>query len=229
MMARWLLIVGVLSAAGPVWAEQDVAALKARIAELEKENAALRRELAELRGDLQTVTAEKQELATRQTEAVEQRRAMYLVSQYEPSAGKTTMVSKPVRLDVTHGSRADHHVQLTAEGQGRGDRNPTVTMTISAYVSGRSYHVADQLELTIDGQARTFPVAGYERDKKMTGSSKNRTDRSDEYLTFRLTADDVRAIGKAANVTGRAGTVRYEFSTDLIRLFGAAAESIDSR
>jgi len=228
MTARWLLIVGVLGIAGAASARDDVAALKARIAELERENAALKAELAELRGDLRTVTAEKRQLETEQAEAVEQRQAMYIVSQYEPAAGKTKLVSKSVRLPVTHGSRAEHDVQLTAEGQGRGDRDPTVTMTISAYVSGRVYHVADRLELTIDGQTRTFPVAGYERDRKMSGSSKNRTDRSDEYLTFRLTADDVRAIGQAANVTGRAGTVRYEFSTDLIRLFGAAAESIDS-
>jgi len=227
MTPRFIFVLGLLVLPTLAAGQDDTAALKARIAELEKENAALKAELAELRGELHVVAAEKAELETKQTEAREQRQAMYIVSQYDPEAGKTRLASKPVALPVTHGSRAQHYLQISAEGQGRDDKNPTVTLTLSAYMSGRVYHTADALSLSVDGKPMSFKVAKYERDKKMSGSSKNRTDRSDEYLTFRLTADDVREIGKAASITGQAGPIRYEFSNDLIRLFNAAAESID--
>ena len=210
------------------FAADDVAALKSRIAQLEKENAALKAELAVMRGELESVQTQKAELETRQAEQREQRQAMYIISQYDPKEGKTRLVSKPVSLNITHGSRADHYLQLTAEGKGKADKNPAFTMTMSAYVTGRVYHTARNLELTVDGRSMVFPIADYERDKKMTGSPKNRTDRSDEYLTFNLTADQVRQIGKASTVTGRAGSVRYEFSNNLIRLFSAAAESVDN-
>lgn len=227
MPQKLMLIVAVALLPSLAFAAEDVASLKARIAELERENEALKAELAAMRGELKTVQTAKAELETQQAEQREQRQAMYIVSQYDPKAGKTRLVSKPVALDVSHGSRAGHYLQLTAEGTGRNDKNPTFTMTVSAYAAGRIYHVAKNLELTVDGQSMVLPIVNYERDKKMTGSPKNRTDRSDEYLTFRLTADQVRQIGKASAVTGRAGSVRYKFSNNLIRLFSAAAESID--
>lgn len=232
MLRRSLtVVIPMLLLASVAAAEEDVAALKARIAELERDNARLRAEIAAMKGDLdQTQTqlaqarSENTELQARQEQQAEQRQAMYIVSQYEPTSKSSRLVSRSLRLPVTHGSRAEHELQLTAVGAGD---DPTVTLAMTAKGSGRDYNTTEALALNVDGRPMSLRVADYHRDARVTGSSRNRVDRSDEYLTLSMTMEQVRQIGRATSVTAQAGHVRFAFSNDLIRMFSAAAESVD--
>lgn len=158
----------------------------------------------------------------RQAEA-EQQRQRFVQREKDPESGRRVVQTRPIKLEVTHGSRAEHYVQIIAPAAGE----QPWTMKLAGYGSGRSYHHLDSVTFKIDGSEIDLPIASYDRERRVTGSRKARVDRSHEFLELKISPSQVRQLAEANTVAGQVGPARFVGGRDLTtacRALLAAAE-----
>jgi hypothetical protein len=233
-----LLLIGCLLALTPLaFADEGASELE----RLREENAALRARIAELEDKIerlenrgQDLEAEKQQLeqlagVTTSGQKIESKRAL-IQSQFNQDAGRTVVRSKPEKLSITHGSRADHYLSLAYSYPGENiESEPEhVTVFIQSLMSGGDYSATTPLELTLDdGEKLSIKPSDYERVRKQTRTGQKGGSRTDnETLTYELSWEQLRRLARAVEATGRIGNTRFELTGDQLATFKAIRERV---
>jgi len=214
----------------------------ARIADLRERNAALRKALAERDAEvrrLRSVADERAaaaaeaeaavdraradaEAARRKTEAAAaERRDRFVRRDKDQATGRTVLRTRPTQLDVTHGSRAEHYVVIALPAEG------PAALRVMAYGSGRSYDHLEGLRFRVGDEAIELAITSYDRERRVTGSRKNRVDRSNEILEARLPREALERLAEAEAeaISGRLGPTRFEAPRALGRACAALLEA----
>jgi len=209
---------------------------------LRKENAALRARVAALEARIerlenrgQDLEAEKQQLeqlagVTTSGQKIESKRAL-IQSRFDSDSGRTVVRSKPEKMSITHGSRADHYLSIAYSYPGEKiETEPEhVTVFIQSLMSGGDYGHDTALELTLDdGESLSIKPSNYQRVRKQTRTGQKGGSRTDnETLTYELTWAQLRRLARAVEATGRIANTRFELTGDQIATFKAVRERVD--
>jgi len=221
-----LILAGMASAA---WAEPTKQQLQQRIAALEAENAELRAKVEALQAEIvslrQEATERDRQAAIAKEEAWQaaaERRERFVERSEADDDGRATLQTRPIKLDVTHGSRAEHYVQLIAPASGEG----ALKLKLNAYGSGRAYNHLESITIRVDGKPMELAITSYDRQRRGTGARKARVDRSHEFLVLRMGRPVLGQLSEANTVAGELGPTRFVGGRDLIVACRALVEAM---
>jgi len=183
--------------------------LNTRDADMARQLEQAKAEAARAKAVAAQATEKATELQKQEREQVQQRQAMYVSR--EQVGGKTELSTRPMPLTPTRGTRAKHWIDASTSyaGETIGNANTTVQLGVQTQYSGDTHKNTRTLTFNADDKTIVAKRTDYDRLRRMTGSAKNRTDKSDEFLTFTVSAADVQALAKAVNVTGKIGYVEF--------------------
>lgn len=241
--AALLLMLFTLAVLAPIAGAQDADAdVAAELERLRAENAALKQRVAELEAkiakledreqDLETQKEQLEQLAgvTTTGQRVESQRAN-ITSDYNDDEDKTVVRTKPNKLSLTHGSRADHYLSLAYSypGEKREGEPEHVTLFIQSMASGGAYNADTRLELTLgEDQAITVEPSSYDRDRqRRSRGSRTLSRHDDETLVYLLSWAQLEALAGANEVTGRVGPTRFTLTADQIAAFKALVTRVE--
>lgn len=224
----WTLVLAMLlpiAAIAQIPANGDLAKenakLREQVKQLQKENAQLR---AQLQQQTQKTTALEQEKAQQQ----QQLRDLFLSTDYDSSADRTTVYTTSMKLKMLRGNGNDHWLTLAAVYPGKQPTQPVdhVTLTMAAWFAGDLYRNADTLTLDIDGEKVECPITDYQVQRRVVRVVKKTIDRSDAILTADVPMSAVRKIGSASKVTGQIGHVQFQFPREINEACQALSQAL---
>lgn len=225
MMKHAALLIALVFAL-PAMGEQDAT----EIQRLSAENQALRQQVAELEARLkqletksEDLAAEKQQLEqlagiTVSGEAVESKRAL-IESKFDKKSQRTVVRSKPEKLAITHGSRADHWFSVAYSFPGETQAGPPEKLTafIQTTGSGGVYNATTPLVLDLGGEEpMTLTPASYSSIHKRSSTGATASTRKDnETLIYEFTWEQARILARSLEVTGTLGNTRIKITPEI--------------
>lgn len=247
MRFAWMIGLAGLMLGSAAWAQDDAATLKQRIAELEAQNAKLRQivkeQAAQLRAmdatlrqtEAQTLETRKKlaeaksravELEKQKQQAVAEHRSTFVSRDYDASANQTELSTYAMSVNMLKGPRAGHWVNLSATYPGKSANSGKVMLGLQTQYSGSVYRGSKTMTINADGQTINARVVDYDRTTRMVGSTKARSDRSDEWVQVELSLGQVEQIGNAQSVVCSLSYAEFELPNRAIKGFGAFADAM---
>jgi hypothetical protein len=201
-----LVILGLaLVMPGGAGAEQD-----SEVERLKAENERLKAELDELKSPTDEQKPDQREDRPPARESPPSNYYAPAPKLYQ-APGTQTLQTQLSKLKVTHGSHANHWVSFRTE---RGSGTSPIVMELKTKFSGGIYRNRKSLSLSVDGAPVECNVTDY-KSRAVTGGSPHKRIRKDnETVTVEIPATAFETIGRAGNVEGTFGRVRFVFSQD---------------
>lgn len=183
-----LAVVPLVAAAEPTDADRlrrENAALQARVEALEQENAELREALGMSAAPLVGTPAAELDGGPLAAPGVR---------------------TRPMQLEVTHGSRAEHALTMAAANDG-------FVATIETQFSGGIYRRVSSMRWDVDGETHESAVRDYDATRITTGPAQRRIRRDHERVEIAVSRETLAAIAAGASVRGVLGRTTFTVPT----------------
>ncbi len=212
-----IVLVLMTAAAALAQSEDDPAALRRRIADLERRVAELETENARLRGQ-----------ADSPTQAVRVRRAEAKLTTAVADTGRRTLTTQPMPLTVERGSRADHWVTLSCAYE-PGGQPDAVTMHVQTRYSSGAYREVKTLTVELGSQTHDLAVTGYRSIKRGVRGGNVSSSLEDETVTVTIPWSTALKLASApgGEASARLGPVRLMLGPEQVAAFGGLQRQVE--
>lgn len=208
---------------------EENARLKARVAELEKQLGIVQQQKQELAAQKQQLAEAKQAIEAEREQAAAEQRDFYIAREVDDKTGRTELTTRvSAMVNDNRGQLRRHWMNLVAR-RPDGAVPDHVDLVIQTYATGRGYRSVDNIPFTVGETTFEAPVVEYDSKMRLSGSPRNRIRNDDEYLTIRLTLDQLKRIAEAhgsTDVTGRLGHQGFALTREQINMFRAMADEL---
>lgn len=223
-MSRWFCLLFI--AAAPLLAadseleslRKENAALKARVAELEKQLGIAHQEARQAKA----VATQAQQVVQ---QAEERNQAFYLETKRDSAGNVSSLVSRQFNAQITAGQARNLIYIITARPATAAGPS-SIRFNFFSEFSGSLYRDVSELILTADGREIRCPVSDHVVKAHIVPVGKQQVRRDDEKFVATVGLKDLPALSAAKSISGRLGHVTFELDRDQVGTFKAIAKGL---
>ncbi len=210
----------------------EVLKLRAKVKALEDQLAERGAEVKKLEDEKTKLAGEKKALVDKQLKADADARAYFVDKAYDAGKDETTITSRLMKVNITHGKKRYHWMTLVGRHAGKsgpgvsGGKVGGVELKLQSYFTGKSYAKMKHIEFVADGVKLMCEVTGYDAKVRVVGSARKRVRRDDEFVTGRFTLDQLKTLAGAKEVRGRMGTNKFVLTPGQLATFNAMGKEL---
>ncbi|MBI1368265.1 MAG: hypothetical protein GC162_06385 [Planctomycetes bacterium] len=214
-----------------------VRAADSEVEQLRKENAALKARVAELEKQLgvaqqqnQQLVQEKQAIVQQQTQDKADARAYYLAKDYDGDENETEIASRVLPMQTTKGGTLRRHWLSLADhykGKERSGPPASVDLYVQTYATGIAYRDVEQIVFNVGAESIVCPVKHYSSSMRAVPTTRRRERTDDETVKAELSIDNLKKLAAApGEIVGHMGTLEFTISREQANLFRAMVDEL---